>query len=152
MKMTSAGTAGEAAVHGPWGRTVFLRATALPKGDAVRRLVNGLAAGECIAFAVPLNGAPVDRLLTLLTFRLRMHRIVRAMREAGTDQLRRFGVDPDLEMPSCVYELDTDAAQYAERCLRPRGRFRLVRRVLTWVAGCDPALGAVVVIGRKARS
>jgi len=54
-------------------------------------------------------------------------------------------------MPSCIYELDTDAAQYAEGCLRPRGRFRLVRRLLQRVAGYDPALGAIVVIGRKAR-
>ena len=150
MKM-AAGSHSEAAVHGPWGRTVFLRATAAPQGEAVRRLVNGLAAGECIAFAMPLNGAPVDRLRALLTFRLRMRRIVRAMRDAGAEQTRRFGVDPDLEMPSCIYELDTDAAQYAEGCLRPRGRFRLVRRLLQRVAGYDPALGAIVVIGRKAR-
>ena len=152
MRMTAAGPAGEAAVHGPWGRTVFLRAVAVPQGDAVRRLVDGLAAGECIAFAVPLNGAPLDRLLTLLTFRLRMRRILRAMREAGAEQMRRFGVDPDLEMPTCVYELDTDAAQYAERCLRPRGRFPMVRRVLKRLFGCDPALGAVVIIGRKAQA
>jgi hypothetical protein len=151
MRMTSAGPAGEAAVHGPWGRTVFLRAVAVPQADAVRRLVDGLAAGECIAFAVPLNGAPVDRLMTLLTFRLRMRRIVRAMRDAGAEQMRRFGVDPDLEMPSCVYELDTDAAHYAERCLRPRGRFPMLRRALARIFGCDPALGAVVIIGRKAR-
>ena len=151
MRMTTAGPASEANVHGPWGRTVFLRAAAVPQGDAVRRLVNGLAPGECIAFAIPLNGAPADRLLALVTFRLRMRRIVRAMRDAGAEQMRRFGVDPDLEMPSCIYELDTDAAHYAERCLRPRGRFRLVRRVICWLAGCDPALGAIVVIGRKAQ-
>ena len=139
----------EAAVHGPWGRTVFVRATTMPGTDAVVRLVGGLRAGECIAFAIPLNGSAAQRLRALATYRLRTRRILRALHLAGVEQIRRFGVDPDLEMPSCIYELDTDAAEYAERCLRPRGRLHQLRLAVRLLAGCDPALGAIVIVARK---
>jgi hypothetical protein len=149
MRTVGIAVAPEAPLHGPWGRTVFLRAPVLPTTASVRRLVDGLAPGECIAFAIPLNGPVFQRLRTITTFRLRRRRILHAMRDAGALHVRRFGVDPDLEMPSCIYELDTAAALYADRCLRPSGRLRAIRRVIERVAGCDPALGAVVIVGRK---
>jgi hypothetical protein len=139
----------EPVLDGPWGRTVLLRGSSIDEADAARRIADGLKAGECVAFAIQLNGSPLQRARALAGFRWRQWRIERVMRRAGATRVVRFGVDPDLDMPSCIYELGTDAAVYADRCLRPRGRLNNIRRWIEALAGCDPALGAVVITGRK---
>src|SRR6185295_19453951 len=83
------------------------------------------------------------------TFRAARRRVEKTMRDAGAEIAGRLGVDPDIDAPSCVYELGTAASEYADRCLRPRGRLRAIRRAIEAIAGCDPALGAVVIVARK---
>jgi hypothetical protein len=45
--------------------------------------------------------------------------------------------------------LRTSADTYAGLHLRPRGSSVLLRRILAAIFGCDPALGAIVIIGKK---
>ncbi len=105
--------------------------------------------GECVAYAVAVQGPLFTRLMTLVTFRFQRGRARRAIVRGGGRVVAAYGVDPSLEQPACVYELDTPAAAYADRCVRPRGRALGLRRLATQWFGCDPALGAVLVVGRK---
>jgi hypothetical protein len=120
-----------------------------PDLRALRIAAGQLSSGQLVAFGIPLNGTALSRALTLLALPFRVRRAERALRLAGARIVGRFGVDPDLDAPSCVYELDTAAAEYADRCLRPRGRGAALRRALGRWCGCDPALGAIVIVGRK---
>jgi hypothetical protein len=90
--------------------------------------------------------------MTLVTFRLQRLRAERAIVRAGAEVVARYGVDPSLTQPACFYELDSPAAEYADRCIRPRGPSPGVRRLATRLFGCDPALGGVLVVGRKSCS
>jgi glycosyltransferase involved in cell wall biosynthesis len=109
----------------------------------------GMSAGDCIAYAVALNGPLVTRLMTLATLPLRLRRVERAIARSGAQVVGKYGVDPSLEAPSCMYELNSPAAEYADRCLRPRGTAQALRRLLARWLACDPALGGVVVVARK---
>ena len=90
--------------------------------------------------------------MTLATFRLQRRRAERAIVRAGAVVVAIYGVDPSLEQPACFYELNSPAADYADRCVRPRGPSPGLRRLATRLFGCDPALGGVLVIGRKSCS
>jgi hypothetical protein len=135
--------------EGPLGRLIVQRGPLSTGIDGLRRLIEGLSQGECVGYALQLNGSPAARMRAVMSFRLQRHRIERAMQDAGAEVVGRFGVDPDLDSPSCFYELDTPAAEYADRCLRPRGRKLALRRLVARLGGCDPALGAVLIVGRK---
>ena len=110
------------------------------------------ADGDCVAYAVAVDTPIVTRLITLATFRIQRRRAERAIARAGGQVVARYGVDPSLEHPACFYELDSPAAEYAERCVRPRGPAPGLRRMATKWFGCDPALGGVLVVGRKSCS
>jgi hypothetical protein len=120
-----------------------------PSMEPLRGAVAQAAIGESVAFATPLDGPLVTRLLTLATLRLQRRRAVRALRSSGAEVIAQFGVDPSLSQPSWFYELDTAAAEYTDRHMRPRGRFVLLRRIAARCFGCDPGLGGVLVVGRK---
>jgi hypothetical protein len=60
-----------------------------------------------------------------------------------------YGIDPRLEAPTFAYQLDSAASQYADRFLRARGSGVRLRWLAARCFGYDPALGAVVVMGRK---
>jgi hypothetical protein len=120
-----------------------------PSMEPLRRAVAHAAIGESVAFAVPLDGPIVTRLLTLSTLRLQRRRAARALRSSGAGVITQFGVDPTLSRPSWFFELDTAAADYTDRHMRPRGRFVLLRRLAGRCFGCDPGLGGVLVVGRK---
>jgi hypothetical protein len=134
---------------GPLGRLIVHRGPLQSGIGSLRRLIDELPVGECLAYAIQLNGSPMRRLRAIAAFRSGRRLIERTMRDAGAEVVGRFGVDPDLDSPSCLYELDSRAAEYADRCLRPRGRALPLRRLIERVAGCDPALGAVLIVGRK---
>jgi glycosyltransferase involved in cell wall biosynthesis len=117
--------------------------------EPLRTALDGMSAGDCIAYAIPLNAAPVARLVTLATLPWRLRRVERAIARGGAQVVARFGVDPSLDAPSCVYELNSPASDYADRCLRPRGAAQALRRILARWLACDPALGGIVVVGRQ---
>lgn len=120
-----------------------------PSMRALRDAVDQAEDGDRVAFAVPLDTPLVRRLMTLATFRWQRRRAERAIRGCGADVVAHMGVDPSLAQPSWYYELESPAAVYVDRCMRPRGSSLALRRVLHRWFGCDPALGGVLVVGRK---
>jgi hypothetical protein len=118
-------------------------------GEPLRTTLEGMSAGDCLAYGIALNASSVARLVTLATLPSRLRRIERTITRSGAQIVGRYGVDPSLKAPSCVYELNSPASDYANRCLRPRGSAQAIRRILARWFACDPALGGVVVVGRK---
>ena len=115
----------------------------------LRQVARTLGAGESIAYVIPLDGPPLRRLGSIAMLRIRLRQAEQELARAGVPIVARYGVDPHLDAPACVYELNTPASIYADRYLRPRGRWLAPRRVAAWCFGCDPALGAVVLVARK---
>ena len=116
---------------------------------ALRAALAELSPGDCIAYAIRLNASSVARMVTLVTLPLHLRCVQRMIVRGGAQVLGRYGIDPSLDAPSCVYELNSAAAEYADRCLRPRGSAPRFRRITSHLLGCDPALGGVVVVARK---
>jgi hypothetical protein len=116
---------------------------------ALQVALGQLDSGVSLACALPLRDKRFRRILGMTALPFRLRRIERAIREAGAVVVGRYGVDPSMEQPMCVYELGTPAATYADRRLRPPSRAAVIRRMLSLWCGCDPALAAVVVVGRK---
>jgi hypothetical protein len=85
----------------------------------------------------------------LASFRVRRACARRRSRASGAMETRSFAFYPTLESPSVVYELVYPASRYAESRLLPGGGRvpPTVRRILANVAGCDPGVSAVVVLG-----
>ena len=115
----------------------------------LRRVARELGAGDSIAYAIRLDVSPLMKLASIAMLRVRVRQAERELARAGAFIVARYGVDPHLDAPACVYELNTPASLYADQYLRPRGRLVAPRRVAAWCFGCDPALGAVVLVARK---
>ena len=111
--------------------------------------IGSLRSGDCVAYAVRLNLPIAARLATIATLSYRLRQVARVMEKGRVAIVGTFGVDPQLDAPSFVYELNSAAADYADRCLRPKGSGQQLRRVGTYFCGYDLALGGVVVMGRK---
>jgi glycosyltransferase involved in cell wall biosynthesis len=116
--------------------------------ELLRIALHGMSAGDCIAYAIALNASPVARLITLATLPSRLRHVERTIARGGTQVVARYAIEPSLDSPSCVYELNSRAAEYADRCLRPRSTAQALRRILARWLPCDPALGGIVVVGR----
>jgi hypothetical protein len=101
-----------------------------------------------IVHPIRLDTAPIVRATTVLTLRWRVWRAKRALARQGATFVGTFGVEPNLRTPSIVYELNSAAGSYADRCLRAGGRAPTLRRLAAMWCGCDPALGAILVVGR----
>jgi hypothetical protein len=130
--------------------TVVIADRALwPSMQGLRAAMEAAGKGDSVAFGVPLDTPLPTRLLTLATFRWQRRRAIRTIRECGGVVAGEYGVDPSLERRACVYEVNTPASAYAERFMRPRGSAVLLRRLVQQWLGCDPALGGVMVVGRK---
>jgi hypothetical protein len=106
---------------------------------------------DCLIVVIPITGSAVRRLCSAFTLRLRLALASARLRSQGATKLRTFAVIPDLQTPSFVIELRTVAARYAANNLRVghRSRQEGLRRVLADVMGCDPATGAVVLLGSR---
>jgi hypothetical protein len=117
--------------------------------EPLRTALEGMSAGDCIAYAIALNAPSVTRLVTLATLPLHLRRIERTIARGGAQVVGRYGVDPSLDSPSCVYELNSPASDYADRCLRPHGSAQVLRRILARWFACDPTLGGIVILGKK---
>jgi hypothetical protein len=111
--------------------------------------VGSLRSGDYIAYSVRLDLALPIRLLTIAMLSYRLRQVARVMDKGRVTAVGTFGIDPNLDAPSFVYELNTAAADYADRCLRPKGSGQQLRQVVTYFCGYDLALGGIVVIGRK---
>ncbi|MEO8679644.1 MAG: hypothetical protein ABI665_11395 [Vicinamibacterales bacterium] len=106
-------------------------------------------AGRRVALAIALDTPILWRLITLLTFRLQRRRAERIIIRAGGNAVTTYGVEPTMSEPAFLYEMDSAASEYADRCLRPRGSALTLRRLLARCFGYDPALGGLLVVGRK---
>ena len=111
--------------------------------------MSSLGPGECIAYSVRLDVPLPTRLVTIAALSYRLRRVERIFGRGHVTVVGSFGIDPHLDAPSFVYELDSAAADYADRCLRPRGTREQLRRFATYFCGYDLTLGGVVMIGRK---
>jgi hypothetical protein len=111
--------------------------------------VSLLGPTECIAYSVRLDVPLPMRLVTIAVLSYRLRQVERIFERGHVSVVGSFGIDPHLDAPSFVYELNSAAADYADRCLRPRGKGEQLRRFVTYFCGYDLALGGVVVIGRK---
>jgi len=76
----------------------------------------------------------------------------RALARHGATVLGSFAVFPDVHTSTLLYELRSPAQRYAERFLVPRSPeswpTAVMRKCLSAWAGCDPSMGAVVVVGQ----
>lgn len=111
--------------------------------------IGPLGPGGYITYSVRLDLPLPTRLLTIAALSYRLRQVERVMEKGHVTIVGTFGIDPHLDAPSFVYELNSAAADYADRCLRPKGTGEQLRRVMTYFCGYDLALGGVVVIGRK---
>jgi hypothetical protein len=111
--------------------------------------IGSMRSGDFVAYSVRLDLALPMRLVTIATLSYRLRQVARVMEKGRVAPVGTFGIDPHLDAPSFVYELNSAAADYADRCLRPRGSGQQLRQVVTYFCGYDLALGGVVVIGRK---
>jgi hypothetical protein len=123
-----------------------LRRCDLPE---LSRMVARLRTGDAIVYAIRLDVPALTRLVSLALLRRRLRQIERAIVSGGAQIVARYGVDPNLDAPSCIYDLHTPASDYADRNLRPRGRLVAVRRIAARWLGCDPALGALVLVAAR---
>lgn len=142
---------GYATALAPWALLQGLMQARLASSTlpSLRDALEELGPGDCLACAIPLTGSPVTRLLSFALLPLRRWTAERTFAGAGAEILGCWGVHPDVESPSCIFDLRSCADTYAGQHLRPRGSKVMLRRVLAAIFGCDPALGAIVIIGRK---
>jgi hypothetical protein len=111
---------------------------------------SALGPGEYIAYSIRFDLPLPTRLATIAALSYRLRQVDRVLDRGRVTIVGTFGIDPHLDAPSFVYELNSAAADYADRCLRPRGSGEQLRRFITYFCGYDLALGGIVVIGRKA--
>ena len=73
------------------------------------------------------------------------------LRAWGARDVRAFAFFPELDSPTVVYELSGRAQLYVESHILPAQSSlpAPIRRLLAAFVGCDPGVGAVVVVGRK---
>jgi hypothetical protein len=116
---------------------------------ALRSRLDNIPAGGCVAYAVRLDGHLLARIATLALLPVHLWRVRRTIERSGAQVVGRYGVDPNLDAPAFLYELNTLAADYARRYLRPRGSLEALRAIVGRLVGCDPALGAVVLVAKK---
>jgi hypothetical protein len=108
-----------------------------------------LPPGGYVGIAIDLQGmSRFRRLVTLLGLRLRLARVERAIARCGAQLTGRFAMSPDLRSPAVAYPMSGPAAAYAEQNLLPRST-NLMRGIVSFIAGCEASIGAVLVIGRK---
>ena len=117
--------------------------------EGLQAVLAQMSTGDSVAYAITLSGPIITRLLTLATLPLRLCRVEQTMMRGGVQVMVRYGVDPSIEAPVCVYELNSPASDYADRCLRPYGSVQALRRLLAHWFGCDPARGGIVVLAKK---
>jgi hypothetical protein len=120
-------------------------------GPPTEITAHGSSGADLLAQVIVLNGSLAVRLCRALTLRVRVARATRRLDQLGASEIRAFAAVPTLESPAFLYELGTPAATYASVNLQLGHRASLawIRTILATCMGCDPAAGAVIVIGRR---
>jgi hypothetical protein len=136
-----------------------LHASVLVSGHAVASVwrrclaaVSGLPVGGHVVVLISAEETGVSRLLRWVVLPLQIAVMTRALKQGHGVIVGRFAVFPDISRPAIVYELRSAAAVYAERLLIPRTpQFitRVARMMLSRWAGCDSAVGAILIVVRK---
>lgn len=117
-----------------------------------RAAVSRLAAGEDLIVVIALDATGITKMCRWLLLPFQIAAAADAIAANGI-VVGRYVVAPDLARPTVVYELHSLAQRYAEAFLlfRPRrpGIAGGIRRAIALWTGCDPAAGAIVIVGRK---
>lgn len=126
------------------------------EGDAAaiepHRVRSTFAANGHVVLILRLDAkGAVSRLLQFLSLPMRIGRNTRALRAAGVGSFERFAVSPDVRQPVVIHSLRAAAAAYARRNFLPsaRGLAGIARGWLSRWAGCDPSVGAILIVGRS---
>ncbi|SRR6266516_247925 len=123
--------------------------------ETCRRVFDTASPDAYVVIALRIAGGVgrLTRLAGLITLPARVAAAKRAILCAGGTRLEGcYGVYPALEAPTFVYELGGPADAYATTHLIPgrsAGISGWLRRALARWIGCEPSLGAVLVVGRK---
>lgn len=118
-----------------------------------RRVVSGGASGSFVG--VVLQMAAPSRLAQLarwLSTALRIAAANRRLARAGAVPIGAYAVFPDTARPTFVYQLESAAGRYTEEYLLPvrrHGAVGRLRAVVSRLVCCDPAVAAVVVVGKR---
>jgi len=145
----------QAATESMGNRFAMIRRATGKASEAARcrEALASLAPGGYLAIALELShGSRFLRMIKTLTLPYRVAGAERELARSGAEPAGRYGVAPDLATPTVVYQLGVAAGRYAEEHLLLTARSRpaaVVCALLRMWAGCDPSLGAVLVIGRK---
>jgi hypothetical protein len=124
-----------------------------PDPECCRETLSLVAPGGYAAVALELpDGGRSRRMAAILTLSSRMAAAERTLERCGAEPAGRYGVAPDLRAPTILYQIGSAAARYGEEHLllspRPLLASALCAIFRLWT-GCDPSLGAVLVVGRK---
>jgi hypothetical protein len=119
------------------------------------RVCADLPAQERLLVVIGVGEGTLSRRIgRLFLLRARLALVRRMLLSAGLRIEGSFAVSPDTRAPSLIYRLGGGAERYSRECLTLRGnasRLKLLRRLGTAVSGCDPSVGAIVMIaGRHA--
>lgn len=133
---------------------------AIERGSGTRRLRKeceaALArspAGAGVTVILIADETGAARLGRWLWLPLQIAAATRAIGRSHGTVLGLYAVTPDLDRRALVYQLRSPAQRYAETFLISgpprRGVAHGIRRGLSLWAGCDPAAGAIVLVGEK---
>ena len=121
-------------------------------GSRCRKAIAEAPAGSTVIFLINTEETGFARLSRWLFLPFQLAVALRALARHGATLLGSFAVFPDVRRSTLLYELRSPAQRYAERFLVARSPeswpTAVLRKFLAAWAGCDPSMGAVVVIGK----
>jgi hypothetical protein len=132
-------------------RLLFLDDADPSSGAATRELLAAVAPRGHVAILLRLEATgALQRLLQFGALPGRMRRAANTLRSMGIANSERFAVSPDVGQPVFIYSLRQPSAAYARDNILPpnKGVAGALRWLISRWAGCDPSIGAVLVIGR----
>jgi hypothetical protein len=93
--------------------------------------------------------APLVRIARWLIVPFLRARAKRQLARTGAASVDLYAVGPNLISPVWIYQLQSAAGMYAESHLVPApDRDGVIRTLIKWWIGCDPAAAGIVVVGR----
>jgi hypothetical protein len=118
-----------------------------------RDAANRTASGGYVAVSIRLDGgSTVLKLLKFFMLPFRLTRVKRILGASGVTANGLFCITPTLDDPTFIFPLTGSARTYAQCKLLPKahhGALCILRKGLSWWAGCDVSIGAILMIGSK---